>query len=423
MAGADFPASWPGVEFSAKDFRSHLLPILLGQAFGLGMGVIGVQLASHWVAPADYGAYGLFVSLTPLGLGVVHIGLLKHVARHWQESRDRDALLRGVLASSVKKLPWVGLGAALAAGLIPGAWAWNFAALFVSATALIAVALVQAALQAERRNWRDLAVGCTASLLRTGAPIACYLLLSASAGALLAGFALQAMFAAVLVAGIAGWLALPWRGTAAAVPPTFEGRRFTVLAVVGWGMGASGRWIATEFFGAEEAGYFVLAGNIALVAVATLYAVVQQFFQPRLFALPAATDEDMRRLMRTADWLAAGFVAAAAVGIALLTFLMPWLVGTIVGPRYAAAAAWVPAAGGYHVAVLVPAFFHLMLLAGKRDAKCGPAEISAALVVLLGGLLAASAGIEAFRWFASASPLLAWIVARPIARRAMLQAR
>lgn len=407
------------MEFSAKDFRSHLLPILLAQAFGFAAGVIGVQLMSHWVTPADYGVYGLFVSLTPLGLGVVHLGLIKFVARHWSEAPNRPALVRGVCVSALKKLPWLAAGGALVALIVPGPWGWSFVATFVSATALTSVALMQAAVQAERKNWRDLSISCLAGVLRTGLPIICYLGLAADAETLLAGFALQSLLAALAVAGITGWLTMSWRGEAQTVPASFEGARFTLVAAVGWAMGASGRWIAAEFFGTEQAGYFVLAGNVALVAIGTLYAVVQQFFQPRLFALNPTTREERQKMMRTTDTLVAGFVSASAGGVVVLSLLMPRLVGTVVGPRFAAAADWVLAAGCYHVAVLVPTFFHMMLLAGKREAKCGPAEITASLGVLSGGVLAACGGEDVFRWFALASPLFAWAVARPMARRAM----
>jgi len=406
------------VEFTRRDFRAHLLPILLGQCAGLGLGVLGVRLASHWVAPADYGVYGLFVSLTPLGLGVVQAGLLKFVSRHWPEERAR--LRRGVLRSFWRKTPWLLGAAALVACFVPAPWPLAFPALAVAATALALQALVQTALQAERENWRDFGAGLVASSLRTLLPLALYAGVAAQLGSLLGGFALHAVLAAA-----AAWLIGGWTRAAAddsadpACRATYEGPRFVVLALAGWIMGASGRSIVLGFFGAEEAGYFTLASNVALVVVSVLFALVQQFVQPRLFVAAGSGTADAPRLARITDATGLAFLLAGVAGLFALAALLPHLVGSLVGPSYAAATRWVLPAGCYHLAILGSTFPHLLLLAARRERACGPPELASALVLLAGAIGTAAWGAEPFRWFALFSPVIPWLTARPLARRAL----
>lgn len=406
------------VELTRRDFRAHLLPILLGQCVGLGFGVLGVRLASHWVTPADYGVYGLFVSLAPLGLGVVQAGLLKFVSRHWPEERAR--LRRSVMRSFWRKTPWLLGAAALVAWFLPAPWLLAFPALAVSAAALALQALVQTALQAERENWRDFGAGLVASSLRTLLPLALYAGVAAQLATLLGGFALHAVLAAAAAWLIGGWQRETTADSADLASRTaYEGPRFVVLALVGWIMGASGRSIVMGFFGAEEAGYFTLASNVALVVVSVLYALVQQFVQPRLFAVAGREAADPPRLARIMDATELTFLVAGVTGLLALSVVLPHLVGSLIGPQYAAATHWVLPAGCYHLAILGSTFPHLLLLAAQRERACGPPEIASALVLLAGAIGAAAWGAEPFRWFALFSPVIPWLTARPLARRAL----
>ena len=96
----------------------RLVPITLSQVVGLACGVAGVKLVTRLVPPGDYGAYGIFLTFTPLGMWVVHAGLVKFVGRHWAATRDRSALLREVAGAALRKTPWLLLAAAVAAGLM-----------------------------------------------------------------------------------------------------------------------------------------------------------------------------------------------------------------------------------------------------------------------------------------------------------------
>jgi len=405
----------PPLKVSRHDFPAHLLPILLGQVLSLGIGVAGVRFASSVVQPADYGIYGLFVSLTPLGAAVVFAGLNKHVARRWHETADRTALRRGTLAAAMRKAPWLTLAAALTALALPGRWVDLFPALLISAGALGLLAFAQTALQAEHANWRDFGVALTGSVLRTLLPLALYVWVGGKLVWLLVGFALYAVLTTVIALSVGGWMDAGRGPRATAVTTTYDGPRFVVLAAVGWAMGASARGIVAGFFGANEAGYFVLAGNVALIVVSTLYAVVLQFFQPRLFAYAETSAGDAARLTRVTDAMGLGFTLLGVTGVVVLRTLMPSLVGTLIAPQYADATQWLLAAGCFHLALLVPTFFHLLLIAARREAACGPAEIATAIVLLAAGVTTAAVSADVFRWFAVASPAVAWLVARPIA--------
>jgi hypothetical protein len=409
------------VELTPRDFRAHLLPILLGQFVGLTFGVVGVRLASHWVAPADYGIYGLFISIAPLGLGVVHAGLLKFVARHWAGTADQAGLRHFIVRAVWRKTPWLALASSVVAACLPAPWWLTFPVLFMTATALTLQSLVQTALQAERANWRDFGIGLIASALRTLLPLLLYVSVAAHLGMLLGGFTLHAMLAAVAAWFIGGWQRNDPRRSLdnPVASASYDGPRFMTLAVAGWVMGASGRWVVALFFGMEEAGYFALAGNIALVVVSVLYAVVQQFVQPRLFALASTKTATPMHLAHITDAVSLGFTVIGIAGLLACSALAPLLVGSFIGPHYASAIRWLMPAGCYHLALLGPTFSHLLLLATKRERACGPPELSAAVVILVGALGTAAFGVETFRWFAVLSPVIPWLTTRPLTQRAL----
>ena len=73
--------------------RLRLIPIALAQAFGVGCGVAGVKVNSSLVPPEVLGVYGVFLTLAPIGMWVVHAGLLKFTVRHWASATSRPALL------------------------------------------------------------------------------------------------------------------------------------------------------------------------------------------------------------------------------------------------------------------------------------------------------------------------------------------
>jgi hypothetical protein len=412
------------MKISRADLNLRLTPILLGQAVGLACGIIGVRLASHWVAPADYGRYGVFVSLTPLGLGVVFSGVLKFVGRRWGETADRAALLRGSAADIGRKIPWL-VAAVAAATLVaaPGQPLAFGALLLVAALLLTVGQLSQTALQAERAHWADLSVSTAGSLSRSFLPPLAYWLCGASVFSLFGGFCAHA----AILAGVAVVVLRrrpSARGGHEVLAPSREyaGPLFVVLAATGWIVAGVNRWITAWCFGAEEAGYFTLAANIATIPPALLGGLLLQFSQPVWFAAKTETPAARRALARTVDRLAAGYTLAAVVLLALLQAAMPWLIGPLVSERYAPATTYLFGAGCFMAAVSVGQFYHTLLLAADRPNACGPVDLSGAFCLVAGGIAAAAGGPEWFvRWLCVA-PVVPWLVNRPLARRHLVAA-
>jgi len=404
----------------AADFRAHLLPITLGQAAGLLCGLAGVKLSSHWVAPADYGQYGLFITLAPLGAWVTHAGLVKGVTRHWATAPDRAGFARATLASAGRKLVWL-LAACVAAAWIFARATWALTALwlFLAASGLVALALGQAALQAARRNWADCGVAASGSLLRTFVPLGLYVGTGLGAGALEAGFAVFALGAAALAAWAWRdvWAASPTRG--ADVPAVYDGPLFVTLALLAWAMQGLVRWLVAYFHGVTEAGYLTLAGSLALAVVALGHAFVGQFFQPGFFTAATATREDRQRLAARVDRVAWGFAATVGVGVGLLHAIAPNLLGWLIAERFAPAIAWIAPAGGWLIALLLGSHYHTLLLAGGREAACARHDGLVAALLAGSAIAAAAVSVETLRWALLLAPVIPLAVGRAIARAAL----
>lgn len=403
--------------------RLRLIPIALAQAFGVGCGVAGVKVNSSLVPPEVLGVYGVFLTFAPIGMWVVHAGLMKFTVRHWAAAASRPALLAVVARAWARRLPWL----ALAAGL--GAWALSAlstgnplalgAALFAAAALLSASALAQAALQAEGAHWRDSVVSMALSVSRTFLPPLAYVLTAGALAALWGGFAVHAL----LGAGI-GALALRryWqrsRGVNDAPPAiaaAYGGPLFIALAAAGWALAGLNRWIVAGFFGPVEAGYFTLAGGAALVIASSLGAVFMQYFQPGLFALGDRPTPECAQLAARVDRVALAYAGTALAAVAGLAAIAPWLVGPLIHPGYRAALPWILPAGCYGVALITLQFYQTLLLAGKRERACGPVELTTAAVLVGGCIVAASAGPTWFTRWLLVTPLVPWLVTRPMAR-------
>lgn len=409
------------MRFAAVEFRTRLLPIVLAQAIGLACGVVGVWLASHWVAPLDFGHYAIFLTLTPLGMWVVHAGLIKFVGRHWAAATDRSQLLRDVARAALRKTPWLIAATAGATLLVAPPSPLLFGAgLLVAAAGLSLIQLAHSAHQADRRHWTDCGLAATGSVARTFVPLLCYMAISATPLALQAGFALHA----VLVAGVGAWLlkrhwhrATP--GATRVLTPVFEGPLFILLAVAAWVLSGFNRWLVAWFFGAEATGYFTLAANIGAILPAVFGSVMLQYLQPGWFAPHDGSMDEHQRLGRETD-RAAGFYAVCALTLTVLVHLaMPWLIGTLVSERYAAAARLVLPAGCFTVAVTTGFFFHSLLLAAQRERACGTVDLAGAAVLIVGGAVGAGCGEEWFLHWLLISPAVPWLVNRTLARRAL----
>lgn len=401
--------------------RLRLIPILIAQGFGVACGIAGMKLNSHFLPPETLGVYGVFLTLAPLGMWVVHAGVIKWVGRNWAATPSRRELLRQAAELWLRRLPWLALLAVPAAfGLfqlgspaIPTIWL----AVFPAAALLVVGALAQSALQAERSHWRDCAVSISGSASRTFAPLAWFVFGGGTLHALYAGFGLHA-----LVFAVAGALALRSSWTAApaghAPPPlssAYRGPLFILLATAGWILSGLNRWLVAGFFGETEAGYFTLAGGAALVISATLGSVFVQFFQPGFFALGDDATGHVP-LARRVDRVALGYVVVALGAIGAFALASPLLVGGLIDERYRDALAWILPAGCFGVAILTTVFYQSLLMAGRCEQACGPVELTTAAVLALGCVGSAALGRTWFSQWLIVTPLVPWVLTRPMAR-------
>jgi O-antigen/teichoic acid export membrane protein len=399
--------------------RTRLLPIALAQFVGLVCGVVGVKLHSQLVAPADYGLYGLFLTFTPLGVLVVHAGLLKFTARHWAAAQDRDVLWKKIIGVAGRKLPWLLASAIAAAALLMGVrWYVIVPFIFISATALSFGSLAQTALQADQRHWSDFGTGLGSSPTRSFLPPLFYWMTGGASLSLYTGFTFHALGFALL----AFLFLRPSLKTASAnaietrLGDTYAGSMFNVLAVASWTLTGITRWIVALFFGVTTTGYFTLANNVAMVIPMVLGGAFTQFFQPEFFAAPHETAHDRARLARRVDKVAATFCVLAVAGLLLLRAAMPWLVGTLVAEQYAEATAFILPAGCFFVAVVTSQFYHQLLLAAHKESACVPVDLTFAGVLVAGSLIAAQFGMDALCGWLTATLLIPWMVSRPLAR-------
>lgn len=404
----------------------RLPPILLAQATGFACGAAGIAIASRLVAPEDYGAYGVFLTLVPLGITVIHAGLVKCVARHWAASEDRAGLLREVYRAALRKLPLLAVATLIGAWLAPGMGArwWSAWPLLFIASALASASwLGQTALQAGREHWRDFGVSAAGSLTRSFAPPLLYAVAGGALVALQAGFVAHAL-AAALAAGWALRHVLRRQGAGgpsrAQLPPVYDGPLFIVLAIAVWALTAVNRWIVAGFFGAEAAGYFTLAGNIAVIVTGMMGVVFTQYWQPVIFAMPSETPPERRALASNMDIVALAYTLCGVAGAGFLHVAAPWLTGSVISLKYTGALGMIAPAGCFGVAVVTGQFYHMLLLAARKERACAAADLGGAAVLVLGSVIAAFAGGETVFWrWLLVSPLVPWLVNRTLARRAL----
>jgi O-antigen/teichoic acid export membrane protein len=402
---------------------NRLVPIGLSQVVGLVCGLLGVNISSRLIPPADYGAYGVFLSFAPVGMWVVHAGLIKFVSRHWAQSPAPRALLGEVVRANFKKLPLLAVATVLAAlSFAAERWPLTALLLFVSSALLSLALIAQTALQAARAHWSDFVATIVGSVSRTFLPLLLYALGTASIVTLETGFCLHAAIFALA----AWWLLL--RTTPRKNPPepatqltrVYDGPLFIALALAAWVLTAVNRWIVAGFFGAEATGYFTLAGNLTLIVTGMLGVIFMQYFQPGLFTMSVATPEERRALALKVDRIALSYAVLSLLGALALYALAPWLFGRLIGDEYRPALAYITGAGFFGAAAMTAQFYHVMLLAAHRERACGWVDLSTALLLIGGGVLGATFGGEIWflRWL-HLCPLIPWLLTRTLARRAI----
>jgi hypothetical protein len=404
--------------------RHRAIPILLNQTVGLAAGLVGIRLASELVAPSDYGVYGLVVNLVPFGHGVVMAGLLKAVSREWAATTERGGLLRTVAARATKRLGWIALGAALAAGAIAPREAWWIApALAVIATLHVVIQATQLTRQAAGQHWQDCGLTVVLAALRSVVPPLLYVATGWGLPALVAGFSVHAVVVAALcLVVLHGDWAQARPSAAPALAEPYAGGLFAGLAIAGLIVITFPRWLALHVFGAETGGYFGLAANVASIAPSMLGTMALQYFQPGWFAREHRDVAARAALARAADRVAALYAGGGLLATAALHALMPVLIGPLIDARYAAAAGFIAPAGCAMTAITTGYFYHAALLAARRERACARVDLTGVAALLAVALVGALAGVEAFRWALGLSPVLPWLVNRPLAHAALRRA-
>jgi len=413
--------------FSSADFRNRALPIAASQAVGVACGMAGVKLVSRWVPPNVLGIYGVFLTFTTLGMWFVHLGLVKYVGRHWAAAEDRPAFLRAVARAWVRKLPWlVGATAAgaVALSLQHGPTGLLIFPLLFGAAALLSIgALAQAALQAVRRHWRDLSISVVGSITRTFAPPLLYLLTGGANLALYLGFAAHTLCVAIL-----GILAISVNRNPAAttstanIAPVYEGALFFRIALASWVLTGLNRWLVAFLYGDTAAGYFTLGSSIAVIIPSVLSAMFMQYFQPSFYRIgDSAEANKLAKLTRSVDLATAAFGVSAGLALLALRLAAPFLVGPLIDAKYSSALPWILPAGCFSLTTMLAYFYHVMLLAGRRETACSRVDLTTAALLIVLASVGALGGETIFSWTLTASPLLAVAVTRPMALAALIR--
>lgn len=314
------------------------LPIGLSQAAAVACGVAGVHLTTRWVKPEDAGAYGLFLSLTPLGATLTHAGLIKHFSRHWAGAPDRETYVRQWLRAS-RWATLVLLGAstiAASAGWIPGDRAWVAIALFLSAGAGAYAQAFQLGVQSAARYWTDFGLTVFGSATRTFLPLLAVFATGAGLGALTGGHVVHALAMAGLTAvAVAGLASSRSPGQGRDETPTSLRTYQTVylihgaLALVNQG---AVRWAASLAFDDVTLGHVTLAASLAAVGPNVVSGALWQFSYPRLLARHRT--EGPAPMRRLADLTLALYLLACVAGGLVLAWLVPFLSGTLIASSY-----------------------------------------------------------------------------------------
>ncbi|MBI5690653.1 MAG: hypothetical protein HZC55_11215 [Verrucomicrobia bacterium] len=383
----------------------HLLPLAGVQVVGLVCGLIGVRWSSTVVPPEAMGVFGLLLTAQLIASTVTHHGLIKHVQQHWTRHTSARQYGRFLLTAARQPFGWLAAALALVTAYFtwtgeltqPVAWwAWLLAANLLSVVA----ATAQAALQAEERYWAGLAVATVGSASRSFLPP---LLVTVGAGATLpllgTGFLLHAaVFALVAVAFLrSAWHRPAASAGVAASPAAPLVHTFMQVGLYGWVAAIAPRWFAARLLDEATTGYFMLAINLAMIAPAAASMITQSYSFPVLFdaSRRGAGPAELARLTHRPVLV---MLAAAQVGLLVLDWVAPRLVGILIDHQYAPAMAWILAAGGSIIATLsTPLFCNLLVARGQAQACVGLSVASAALRLLLLGALVAWGDSEIFR--------------------------
>lgn len=413
----------------AQEIRSAWLPLLLGKAFALSCGLLAIPWGTRLIPPDTYAFYSLFLTLIGLSPSVVFAGWVRYVSQVWPTSQDRRSIVRFVLAAIFRQpLLLIALPLLTGAGLAwlhPHAfWPVSILCLVFANTAMLLGTLGTAALQAQKSYWAEFRIALGSASARSFAPLAIAALLGAQPAVLSAGVAAHTAIWVVLllVVGWSSWRKDPAKACSSPqLPPGSELMLYAGNGLLVWALLVVHRWCAGLLFPGDAAGYFNLAATLSFVIPSTLSATATAIFSPLVYsaASEARTREDWRRIVRSTDTRAVAFFLMAVLAALAVHWIAPFLVGSLISEKYAAAAPWLASIGLYWAAFGAQQYYTLLLQAAGRHRAVLILNALSLLVICLGDVLAGVQGIEIFLYWLSASPLLV-LFARVGAVRALL---
>lgn len=392
--------------------------VVVGQAAGLLGALVGIRLITTVVPPEVYGEAALLLGVVSFANELFCAPLLQGSLRFYPEARDRGRVAE--LRRLMTRLLGAGVGTA-ALGLLAGGALWiglyrpsvGYAG-FVWASALLALNTLRlfetSLLNAARRQRSHGLWNALDTWAKPLAIVGAVLVLGASAATLLLGH----------VMGAALSNAVFWRSGVrnggAGVPPDpvwSAGLRRSLfhyaaplvpLAILGFVMNLSDRYILAGLAGTEAAGLYVAAYGLASRPFVAFAGVVNLTLRPVLFDAVARADARAER--RTFGlWLAlAG--GGALIGVGLVYRFQEPIVQLVLGERFWGAAPLLPWIAGAFALQAVRQSFEGLIFADRRTRlfpllfSIGAASALAFYALLIPRLGAQGAAIGTFGAFA-----------------------
>jgi O-antigen/teichoic acid export membrane protein len=401
----------------------RFLPIILNQASVVLLGILGVVLVSHIVPREVYGAYGLFLTLTQIGVLLTHSGLINSASRFWQrEHSNVNFYARFLFRAAWKRsaslaAALLGVSVVLAAAQKDSIWLLLFPVLLLGNLAMTWFNLAGVVLNAGERHWALLMVNVTSSAARALFPAGMALLLGATLFNLGSGFALHGL-------ALAGVLLVAFRKTTfagredAALETAWltelrdYGRPFILMGAGGWLLLNVDRWVVAWAFGWEQAGLFNLAANISGIVPNMAVAGLLQWVFPGIFrqADISRSVEDWQRLARKCDYCTLLFLGVTVGGLLALAAVGPYLVGWLISEQYAPSMAILLPAGLAAAATQINQFQYLLLQGQHDSASMAKLMIFLAALRTAGSMLAAMISWPLFLgWLMISTVLVGWL--------------
>lgn len=386
-----------------------LLPIVANQFGTVVLGIIGIKLVSQLVPPTVYGTYALFLTLTQLGVLVTHSGLINHTTRYWQ----REAARAGAYTRFLWTASWRGglylvpIVVLTSVGLVFFAhdpiWLILVPLLWFSNLIGAMTAVANGALGAAEQRWRMWLLCTVSAAARALLPAVLVVLTGASVLALASGFAAHGIIVLLCILRIFRW-SISSNATSGATTQQWltelrdYGRPYILIGIGAWLLQNADRWVVASFFGDEKAGLFALASSIGGMAPALAAGGMLQLVFPSAFraADSAKTIQDWRRLARRCDQCTVLFIVVTVIGLFVLQWGGPWLVGRIVSEKYTAAMSLVLPAGWGLMAAQVNQFHYLLLQGQHNSADMVKVMVAVAVVKTIGSCVAATVSWQAF---------------------------